>query len=155
MADLAMIRKTLEAHGQGHLLQYYDELTEPEQNALLEQLAGIDFGRIDEYVERYVRERPSVRVPGEILPPDIVPAHPTGDLAEECEQARKRGEELLSAGKVAAFVVAGVRAPAWGTTGRRGASKSPPSRTSRCSRCLPSRSWRPGSGPRPPSPGTS
>ncbi|HUS91489.1 MAG TPA: UDPGP type 1 family protein [Phycisphaerae bacterium] len=120
MADLETVRKTLEAHGQGHLLRFRDELGKPECRALLEQLAGIDFDRIDEYVEQHVRQRPPVNVPTRILPPEIMPAHPTGALGEECERARRRGLELLSAGKVAAFVVAGGQGTRLGFDGPKG-----------------------------------
>lgn len=107
MADLQTIRNTVEKHGQQHLLRFYEELTEPEQTALLEQLAAIDWGRIDEYIQNYVLNPPAFEAPAEIAPPQIVPAQPTGDLAEQCAKARKRGAALLADGKVAAFVVAG------------------------------------------------
>ena len=120
MAGLETVRRTLEAHGQQHLLAFHDELSEPEQRSLLEQLAGIDFDRIDGLVEQYVRRRPKVEVPSEIVPPEIVPAQPAGELAEECQAARRRGLELLSAGKVAAFVVAGGQGTRLGYDGPKG-----------------------------------
>jgi len=120
MTDLATIRETLAAHGQDHLLRFYNELAEPVQKALREQLAGIDFAQVDAYVEQYVRQRPSVELPEAILPPEIVPAHPAGELAEECDRARKRGDELLSAGKVGCFVVAGGQGTRLGYDGPKG-----------------------------------
>jgi UDP-N-acetylglucosamine/UDP-N-acetylgalactosamine diphosphorylase len=120
MADLASIRQTLADRGQEHLLRFHDELDEPQQRALLEQLASIDFAQVDDYVERYVRAKPAFEPPREILPPPIVPAHATGELAEECAAARERGERLLADGKVAAFVVAGGQGTRLGHEGPKG-----------------------------------
>jgi UDP-N-acetylglucosamine/UDP-N-acetylgalactosamine diphosphorylase len=120
MLELEIVRQTLQAHGQEHVLRFYDELSEPQQKSLLEQLAGIDFARLDDLVARYVGQRPSLDVPERIVPPRIVPAHPTGELAEECDEARRRGEVLLSAGKVAALVVAGGQGTRLGSDGPKG-----------------------------------
>lgn len=120
MADLQTIRIAAEKHGQQHLLRFYEELTEPEQAALLEQLAAIDWERIDEYIQNYVLNPQAFEMPAEITPPEIVPAQPTGDLAEQCAKARKRGEALLADGKVAAFVVAGGQGTRLGFDGPKG-----------------------------------
>ncbi len=120
MADLQTIRKTVQEHGQQHLMQFYEELAEPQQTALLEQLAAIDWDRIDEYVQKYVLNPSAFETPGEITPPEIIPAQPTGDLAERCAAARKRGKALLADGKVAAFVVAGGQGTRLGFDGPKG-----------------------------------
>lgn len=41
------IRKSYEAAGQGHVLQFYDQLDAEQQNGLLAQLAGIDVERVN------------------------------------------------------------------------------------------------------------
>ncbi len=120
MADVDAIRQTLSEHGQEHVLAFYDELDEPRRNALLEQLAAIDFDRLDRWIDRYVKNRPEVEIPARIEPPEIVPARPTGEQAELCERARKRGEQLLADGKVAAFVVAGGQGTRLGYDGPKG-----------------------------------
>jgi UDP-N-acetylglucosamine/UDP-N-acetylgalactosamine diphosphorylase len=120
MADLDAIRETLEAHGQQHLLRFYDDLDEPHQKALLEQLDTIDFAKVDDCAERYVRRKPDVSLPEKVEPPEIIPAHPTGELAAECARARKRGEKLLADGKVAAFVVSGGQGTRLGIDGPKG-----------------------------------
>jgi len=120
MGDLQAIRETLKAHGQEHLLRFYQELAEPEQNALAEQLAGIDLDGVDACFGRYVRRPSPIEMPEGILPPEIVPAHPTGELAEEADRARRRGLELLAAGKVAAFTVAGGQGTRLGFDGPKG-----------------------------------
>ena len=98
----------LEAHGQSHVLQHYDELPGPLQVALLEQINAIDFGELDRLIEQYVRVRTEFHVPEHIEPPEIVPAVPKDPATEALHaDARQRGGELIAAGKVAAFVVAG------------------------------------------------
>ncbi|MCD6303860.1 MAG: UTP--glucose-1-phosphate uridylyltransferase [Planctomycetes bacterium] len=120
MTDLQSMQRTLAEHGQEHLLRFYEELPAPRQQALLKQLASIDFERLDEYIQRYVLSRPELEVPSEILPPPIFPARPTGREADEADAARKRGEQLLSEGKVAAFVVAGGQGTRLGFDGPKG-----------------------------------
>jgi UDP-N-acetylglucosamine/UDP-N-acetylgalactosamine diphosphorylase len=120
MADFRTIQETVNKYGQQHLLRFYDELSEPEQTALLEQLAAIDWDRIGAYVQNYVLNPQSFKAPGEIRPPEIIPAQPTGELAELRAKARKRGEGLLADGKVAAFVVAGGQGTRLGFDGPKG-----------------------------------
>ena len=120
MTELDAIRRTLHAHGQEHLLAFHDELTAPRQQSLLEQLAGIDFDAVDRHVEQCVRDRPQFQAPEDIQPPTIVPKRPAGELAEECTRARGRGLQLLSEGKVAAFVVAGGQGTRLGFDGPKG-----------------------------------
>ncbi len=120
MADFQTIQKTVREHGQQHLLRFYDELSEPEQAALLEQLAAIDWDRIDSYVRDYVLNPPAFKAPGEIEPPEIIPAQPAGELAELRAKARQRGLSLLADGKVAAFVVAGGQGTRLGFDGPKG-----------------------------------
>ena len=47
MTDLATIKQALQARGQSHLLRFWDELPQPQQEALLRQLAAIDFDLLD------------------------------------------------------------------------------------------------------------
>jgi UDP-N-acetylglucosamine/UDP-N-acetylgalactosamine diphosphorylase len=120
MADFQTIKKTVKRYGQQHLLRFYDELSEPEQIALLEQLAAIDWDRVGTYVRSYVLNPTAFKAPSEIVPPEIIPAQPPGELAELCAKARKRGETLLADGKVAAFVVAGGQGTRLGFDGPKG-----------------------------------
>jgi UDP-N-acetylglucosamine/UDP-N-acetylgalactosamine diphosphorylase len=120
MADVDAIRRMLKAHGQEHLLRFYAELTDPQRKTLLDQLAGVDFPRLAEAIDKYVLRREVVSLPTSIEPPPIVPAQPTGAMAEECAKARKRGSALLAEGKVAAFVVAGGQGTRLGLNGPKG-----------------------------------
>ena len=120
MADLQSIRDTVAKHGQQHVLRFYEELSEPEQVALLEQLATIDWDRMDAHVDQYVLNPTEFAAPSEICPPEIVPNQPTGEQADLCAKADARGQELIADGKVAAFVVAGGQGTRLGFDGPKG-----------------------------------
>jgi len=127
MPDYETIRQRLEAHGQQHLLQYYDDLRPERQEALLEQIDRIDFDELDELIEQFVRNAPEFTLPEQIEPPPIVPAHPSTDADKQLHaDARQRGEQLLSEGKVAAFVVAGGQGTRLGYEGPKGCFEATP-----------------------------
>jgi UDP-N-acetylglucosamine/UDP-N-acetylgalactosamine diphosphorylase len=120
MASLATVRRRLKAHGQQHLLRFYRELSPAQKAAFLEQLAAVDFARLEQHIARYVRRRPRVVVPPDIVPPEVVPARPGRAWASRSAKARRRGEELIASGKVAAFVVAGGQGTRLGFDGPKG-----------------------------------
>jgi UDP-N-acetylglucosamine/UDP-N-acetylgalactosamine diphosphorylase len=126
MPELAAVRKALDAHGQSHLLRFYDELPPASQSALLEQLASLDLEHLDTLVGKYVRNRPAPEMPKTIEPPEILPARPDGKLAQHYAQARSKGLELIAAGKVAAFVVAGGQGTRLGYEGPKGCLEATP-----------------------------
>jgi len=120
MGPLETIRQELRRYGQEHLLRFYEDLPEGRQKALLDQLGDIDFAALQELIDRYVLQRPTVVVPEDIQPPSIVPHQAAGALAEECAEATRRGAELLAAGKVAALLVAGGQGTRLGYDGPKG-----------------------------------
>ena len=127
MPDIKSVRSTLEAHGQGHLLRYYDDLAPPQAATLLDQIAAIDFERLRELIERYVRRSPAFSISGEIQPPRIVPARCADEkTAAEHHAARKRGRQLIAEGKVAAFVAAGGQGTRLGCEGPKGCFQATP-----------------------------
>jgi len=127
MPDLEEIRSTLRAQGQEHLLRFYDALTEPQQSTLLAQLAAVPWGKLPEWIERFVRKPLPPEVPEKITPPPIVPARPRDDdEARRQDGARRRGRDLVAAGKVAAFVVAGGQGTRLGYEGPKGCLEATP-----------------------------
>jgi len=129
MADLAEIRSRLERTGQTHLLAFWDELTGPQQETLLEQLAGICFDQLADLTERYVTNTPTPQTAtdAEIIPPRIFPHKPADDeQAALYARAKDRGNELLRQGKVAAFVVAGGQGTRLGFDGPKGCFPATP-----------------------------
>lgn len=129
MANPECVRRMLSKHGQSHLLGFYEELTSQEQASLLEQIEAIDFDHIDELVKQYVLNKPSLDLSGHIEPVDIVPSVPTDEAGKSLrQQARQRGCELISAGKVAAFVAAGGQGTRLGYDGPKGCLEATPVR---------------------------
>lgn len=127
MTDLASVRQELTRHGQEHLLRFWDELSASQQSALLEQLAEMDFDLIDEWIEKYVRNKTQTTLVGEILPAEIVPAIPPDEPSTELyNKAKEQGLGLIAAGKVAAFVVAGGQGTRLGYEGPKGCLQATP-----------------------------
>ncbi|MBN1555899.1 MAG: UDPGP type 1 family protein [Phycisphaerae bacterium] len=116
------LRQKLQSVGQEHVLAFYDELPKEHQELLSQQIDALDFDLLNEWVETYVRRKTAFEIPAELQPPEIIPS----DGGPTAEEARKRGEELLAAGKVAAFVVAGGQGTRLGYEGPKGCFPATP-----------------------------
>ncbi len=96
----ADLRQRLQKTGQEHVLAWWDRLADPEREGLLAQLRAID---LDQLARLYARRDHSFVVP---RPEQIQPINVV--RPEEINpDARRRGEEALRRGEVAALVVAG------------------------------------------------
>ena len=105
---LKNIKKLLQEHSQSHLLAFWDHLAPDQRQNLLTQLSSLDWPKIDDYRADCVKKPPSVELPADLAPPEFYPARPqNAHQRRKYAQARELGKELISAGKVAAFVVAG------------------------------------------------
>ena len=130
----------LAPHGQQHLLTFWNELDEAGRQRLAEQIRGIDFGRIarlyaqrDEMADyRALADRagppPGIRLDGSGAP-------------FSREQAVRRGEEALRAGRIGAILVAGGQGSRLGFDRPRGCFPSDPSPGVRCFRFTSRRFW--------------
>lgn len=139
---LATLGRTLDKHGQSHLLAFADKLSELQCRALIEQINAIDFASLANLIDRYVRQKPQVDLPGDLQPAPYY-AHRGGldsggrasrpdagshgqnaraTIAREVDAARYRaiGEDLIRRGKVAAFTVAGGQGTRLGWNGPKG-----------------------------------
>ncbi|MBI4603273.1 MAG: UDPGP type 1 family protein [Planctomycetes bacterium] len=114
------LRALAEAHGQGHVFRFWGELNAAERSALLEQLSRIDFDLIGRLVAESAGPPPGVQA-GSLAPAPIVRVPRTDEERRDEARARERGAELLRAGKVAAFVVAGGQGTRLGFDGPKGA----------------------------------
>ncbi|ADI14040.1 UTP--glucose-1-phosphate uridylyltransferase [Truepera radiovictrix] len=103
----AQLLQTLEAHGQAHLLRFYDQLSAPQRERLVAQLQQLDWAYLDELIEAYVRNKPNLSAPEPIEPAPYYPVTPKGELVARYARARERGAQLIREGAVAAFTVAG------------------------------------------------
>jgi len=127
MAELDAVRTSLAAHGQSHLLAFYDELSDARQQALLAQIAAIDFDLLDELIDRFVRDKPRHELPAGVQPAEVIPARPADPARVAAHaDARRRGERLVADGKVAAFVVAGGQGTRLGYDGPKGCLQATP-----------------------------
>ena len=116
---LPSIRTSLESHGQGHLLAFWDELDEARQASLLTQLHGIDFDQLQVLIETLVVRTQQAERPRDVEPAPYYAHEPGSNY--DADHYREVGEELLRAGKVAAFTAAGGQGTRLGWKGPKGA----------------------------------
>ena len=115
------IQAQLEAHGQSHLLGFWDALDPQKQQNLCDQIEALDLDQIDRRVQDYVIHDHSVEIPTDFSPAQAYPAEPTTpDMVQKYADATALGEKLLRAGQVGAFVVAGGQGTRLGFDGPKG-----------------------------------
>jgi len=103
------------------LLAFYDRLEEQELQKLLDQIDSLDFSVIPGWVDNYVMNDSPATVPSDFEPaPSYLTIPSSPEQQAEYKKARKLGAELISAGKVAAFVVAGGQGTRLGFDGPKG-----------------------------------
>ena len=118
--DAAAIRRQWESAGQGRVFRFFDELDAAGKQKLLAQLQQFDPRHLSDLAEQYVRRKPLIPVPRDIQPVKPFPRQPGTDQRQLYADARKRGEELLRAGKIGAFLVAGGQGTRLGYNGPKG-----------------------------------
>ncbi|MEM0970836.1 MAG: UDPGP type 1 family protein, partial [Verrucomicrobiota bacterium] len=120
MPTATEIRAHYEQAGQSQVFRYFDELSALDQRTLVEQASEIDLSELHNLVDTLVSSKggdPS----GEKWAPAPYISLPTKEGKEDqWEKAFARGEEALSAGKVAAFTVAGGQGTRLGYDGPKG-----------------------------------
>jgi len=108
----AALLKSLESHGQHHLLAWWDHLTPDRQQALARQIEALDLA----LVNRLAREHAQHASAGADLKSRAERAQPPTQLIRQPRtpadqavwaEAKAAGEKLLAAGRVGAVVVAG------------------------------------------------
>lgn len=115
------IQTKLGSIGQEQILRFYGELDAAGQRRLLSQLETLDLDYIAELTEQQVRQKAVLPLPKDIKP--IIPLPRTPQTAEQKKlyaEAEARGQELLKAGKVGAFLVAGGQGTRLGYDGPKG-----------------------------------
>ena len=119
--DYKNLKKLLKTHHQSHILAFWDQLDDSQKQNLLAQIQQLDFAKIDVWIGKFIRNY----IP-DVIKSDFVPAvsynsTPTDpDLQLKYTDAVKLGTELIAAGKVAAFVVAGGQGTRLGFDGPKG-----------------------------------
>jgi len=105
---LENIEKLLKKHNQSHLLAFWEQLDAAQRQNLLVQIGQLDFSRIDDWVASVLKKSTSAAIPADFTFAWSY-SHAPADAEQKRKYARARefGKKLISAGKVAAFVVAG------------------------------------------------
>jgi UDP-N-acetylglucosamine/UDP-N-acetylgalactosamine diphosphorylase len=114
------LREQLTAVDQQQVLRFFDALDAAGKKKLGEQLAALDLGEIDELAEKHVRHKSSIAIPKDIRPVTMYPRKPQAGQERLYADAMERGNNLLRAGKVAAFLVAGGQGTRLGYDGPKG-----------------------------------
>jgi UDP-N-acetylglucosamine/UDP-N-acetylgalactosamine diphosphorylase len=117
------LRDRLALCGQAHVLAFWDRLGVREREALLADLQSLDLDQLAGLIkgaDACVEEPPEALEP---LPQIVKGADEAADA-----RAREEGEHLLSAGRVAAFVVAGGQGTRLGHPGPKGTYPATPLR---------------------------
>jgi UDP-N-acetylglucosamine/UDP-N-acetylgalactosamine diphosphorylase len=105
--------RRLEAHGQSHVLRWYDELEPGRQRRLLTQVASLDLRWLDRvFTSELEQARPDQITPyRDVVRPDD----------PQAARSRAAGEEALRAGRVGTLLVAGGQGTRLGFDGPKGA----------------------------------
>ena len=118
---LENVEKLLKKHNQGQLLAFWEQLDPAGRDNLLAQIERLNFPQIDNWIADYIKTPSSAAIPA-----DFTPARSYGSVPKDAEQrrkyseARELGRSLISAGRVAAFVVAGGQGTRLGFDGPKG-----------------------------------
>ncbi|MEM8757201.1 MAG: UDPGP type 1 family protein [Planctomycetota bacterium] len=120
-ANLDQLRDTLNRHGQAHLLTFADSLAPAELDSLVEQIRAIDFDKLPALIRDYVKSKPEFELPTGVEPAPYYPADPsTPESSYDAAKYKAAGEDLLRAGKIACFTVAGGQGSRLGYDGPKG-----------------------------------
>jgi len=90
--------------GQGHILRFWDQLTEEQRNLLIEDLKKIDFHQL-ERAKKVINEESPLR--GDFALPQVIPVPRSENEKKKQKEASERGEDFIKSAKVAAFTAAG------------------------------------------------
>ena len=114
-------KKLLGKHNQNHLLAFWDQLDTAQRQNLLAQIGRLDFPKIDDWVADFVEKPASARINTEFVPVwSYAPVPVDAEQQRKYARAVELGAELISSGKVAAFVVAGGQGTRLGFDGPKG-----------------------------------
>lgn len=121
MTNSADLNERLKRAGQSHLLAFADSLDDASLQRLLSQIADLDLESVPGLISEYVEKKPEFALPPGLEPARYYPCDASSKVRPwDRAAARKVGEALLRAGKVAAFVVAGGQGSRLGFEGPKG-----------------------------------
>jgi UDP-N-acetylglucosamine/UDP-N-acetylgalactosamine diphosphorylase len=121
MIAIEEIRKLLKKHNQSHILAFWEQLKPAQRENLCAQIEKLDFSKIDSWITKYITNPAPAVIPAKFTSADFYSSNPAGpDEEHKYAKAADLGRELISAGKVAAFVVAGGQGTRLGFRGPKG-----------------------------------
>ncbi len=97
--DFIGAKNKLNEYNQGHVLKYYDELSEPQKASLIKQIDDTDFEII-----KHSRENRHAEAKGVISPISVMTV---GEIEKELALFEEKGIEAIKKGEVAAVLLAG------------------------------------------------
>ena len=119
--DISSLRGQLQSIDQAQVLRFYDSLPAPSRGRLEAQLSAQNLPMLNELAQQYVKHKPQIQIPNDIRPVEMFPRHPRDEQQKKLyQQAQQSGMELLKAGKVGAFLVAGGQGTRLGYDGPKG-----------------------------------
>lgn len=116
----ARAREGLAAIGQEHVLRFLPELDEAQADRLLSQVEGLDLPRLARLIDEVLGSGHESVPEGELEPAELLPVADGEAEQRRDAEAREAGEELLRAGQVGAFLVAGGQGTRLGYDGPKG-----------------------------------
>lgn len=113
--------KILNDHHQGHLLRFLEQLDKLAGKDLIAQINTLDMSKITLWTEKYIKNKYKEPLLEKFEAADYYPANPKDDKTKDkFDKAKQLGKELISSGKVGAFVVAGGQGTRLGFDGPKG-----------------------------------
>lgn len=123
----AALLDRLRAVGQDHLLAFWPTLTPASRDRLVSAIEGLDLTSLPALIDRYVKNKPPAEIPASLEPAPYYPADPASPSRTwDRPKFKAIGEDLLRAGKVAAFCVAGGQGSRLGFDGPKGCYPATP-----------------------------
>jgi UDP-N-acetylglucosamine/UDP-N-acetylgalactosamine diphosphorylase len=114
------LRDKLKSIGQPNVLRFFDALDASGKKKLSDQLQSLDLNTLANLADEYVKNKPAPVLPKDIRPVKAYPRVPDASLRPLYQQALDKGRQILSQGKVAAFLVAGGQGTRLGYDGPKG-----------------------------------
>lgn len=101
-------------------MRFWGDLGDVERDQLLADLESVSWTALDPVMATHVLATPRRALPSEPAAACVYPVHPAPGLRDTYEQARRLGDSMLRAGKVAALTVAGGQGTRLGFDGPKG-----------------------------------
>lgn len=121
MDRLETLRPGLEAVDQAHILSCTGDLSADERDAFAAEIEAIDLAALPALIDEFVLNDNPAKVPDDLEPAPYFPLDGgSGENAWDVRVHRRIGEDLIEAGQVACFTVAGGQGSRLGYDGPKG-----------------------------------